>query len=84
MQKWEYLRLSATRDEKSDFKWSINMGGTHRSYSEIAHVLNELGAEGWELVGVSTFIGSTHPEGRFYSLTLTYEEALYFKRQISN
>ena len=54
MQKWEYLTLEASRNYGAT-KYSVN--GTNQptlKNARFAEVINQLGGQGWELVGIST------------------------------
>jgi hypothetical protein len=80
MAKWQYRRLTASRDESTG-EFSIAYQGSWGPYSDLMHILNEWGKEGWELVGNSSRIDSLHPEGSPYTITWTRVESFYFKRQ---
>jgi len=80
MTKWQYRRLTASRDESTG-EFSLAYQGSWVPYSDLMHILNEWGKEGWELVGNSGRIDSLHPEGGAYTITWTRVESFYFKRQ---
>lgn len=74
MQKWEYMRVSATVDAKhgshiifgiwapgsANVQWKIN--GQDVRISSIDETLNQMGNDGWELVGVTEAVGM-YPNG---------------------
>ena len=56
LQRWEYCYMSAPYPAKDGWKVTISRGGDQEALdSDItgATALNKLGADGWELVGVS-------------------------------
>lgn len=77
MARWEYFRLPARLDQKT---WIIEYEGKEVAYRELARILNELGAGGWELVSVTTDVSTEAAAGVGY--TFTTREAFYFKRQL--
>jgi hypothetical protein len=77
MARWEYYRLPARLDEKT---WIIEYQGKEVPYRELTRLLNEMGANGWELVSVTTDVSTEAAAGIGY--TFTTREAFYLKRQL--
>ena len=50
MQKWEYMNLQLAMNDKENLVWL----DAHEDVRNVSARLNELGAEGWELVSVDT------------------------------
>jgi hypothetical protein len=51
MQRWEYMRVVRTIPDSGKAQWTIK--GQPVAISSFDDVLNQMGADGWELVGVS-------------------------------
>jgi len=77
MEKWEYFRLPARLDEKT---WIVEYQGKELPYRELTRILNEMGATGWGLVGVTTDVSTEAAAGIGY--TFTTREAFYLKRKL--
>jgi hypothetical protein len=78
VQKWEYEVLFTGLD--ADKKWIIQFKGESYPYNQVIVILDKLGTQGWELVGVSSNVGSEKPWLTTVSLTYTAGEQFYFKR----
>jgi hypothetical protein len=81
MQKWEYLRLEV-RWKKPTFGegyWLTMFHGKEvQGWSEVWELINDLGAQGWELVGV---LSIDTGGGASIGYTMTGAE-YYFKRRL--
>jgi hypothetical protein len=93
MRRWEYLILSQTRDAELNWKVKSKVFGPddldwrqHPSESAL-EILQELGAEGWELVSVPlvhmavTSISDKSPRG-WTDAASWYTRDFYLKRQV--
>jgi MoaA/NifB/PqqE/SkfB family radical SAM enzyme len=78
MQKWEYFHITPYVKTQ---KWVFDYKGNTRNIEDIWSVLNELGAQVWELVTAVPFIRSEDDLPRRH-LVYTYSSyyILYFKR----
>lgn len=76
--KWEYLIINAWLD--SDKKWKISYKGEIRPYNQMNKLFTELGNQGWELVSVSSSVGSEKPFMTTFTFTYTFGEQYFFKR----
>jgi hypothetical protein len=76
--KWEYLVLHTGMD--ADKKWKVRYQGELRPYENLFDILHELGNHGWELISISTSVGSEKPFFSTYTFTFTSGEEFYFKR----
>jgi len=59
MQKWEYLNIACSRNHSSDWAPRFVNGQELPNWSTgptIHEVSNQLGEQGWELVGLSTTV----------------------------
>jgi hypothetical protein len=75
MPKWEYGIGSYKREGKD---WICSVLG--RKFFKMQDLFDFMGENGWELVGVSTFIDSDKPSFSTVSFTYTTGEFFYFKR----
>jgi hypothetical protein len=58
MKRWEYIYLYASHKKGTNMVTNINENLVEDKDYELGSVLNQLGSEGWELVGL-TGIGET-------------------------
>lgn len=78
--KWEYLVVYAWLDNKQG--WMIQNQNESIPYNRLNEVLDRLGREGWEMIGVTTSVGTEKPFLITYTFTYTSGEQYYFKRPI--
>jgi hypothetical protein len=76
--KWEYSILSTGLN--ADKNWIVYYSGKSYPYNQLNYILDEMGAQGWELVGVSSDVGSEKPWLTTVSFTYTAGEHFYLKR----
>lgn len=69
MTRWEYQCIDAPHDRVSSRKVGGESSG---SVEQIEHIMNELGDQGWELVGVRS--------GAFSAREKRFGATLFFKR----
>ncbi|MDQ3704922.1 MAG: DUF4177 domain-containing protein [Chloroflexota bacterium] len=84
MQKWEYKSLVVYKDSKTK-KWGFNLNKVYHLASDLVTIMNQLGAEGWEMTGIVPFV-DTEQGGAFQgNLTFVYTSGynIYFKRPVS-
>ena len=69
LQRWEYCYMSVPQSGKDGSYVTISRGDDQEaldSDSTGAKALNKLGADGWELVGVSNEVTNNHTYTRFF------------------
>jgi hypothetical protein len=69
VQRWEYCYMSVPQPGKDGSYVTISRGDaqeTLESDTTGAKALNRLGADGWELVGVSNEVTNNHTYSRFF------------------
>jgi hypothetical protein len=76
--KWEYLIINTGID--SEKNWKVYYRGKSHPYNQLNDILDELGRLGWELIGISSSIGSEKPFMTTYTFTYTAGEQYCFKR----
>jgi hypothetical protein len=76
--KWEYLVIFAGID--ADKEWKVFYKGEAKSYNKLNEIIDELGQQGWELISISSSVGSEKPWISSWTYTFTSGEQLYFKR----
>ena len=57
-------------------EWQVSYQGEWHPYAELLRILDELGDNGWELVGIDGNIGSVKPH--FSNAGLAYTDGRYF------
>ncbi len=79
MHKWEYARgyFIGTRNTQINVEYMINQELGSQSFASLEEMFQDMGEHGWELVSISTFIGTTGP---YPGITATQGEVFYFKR----
>ncbi len=78
MQQWEYTWLSVYHADKD--VWCFSYKGKNYLESELHNVMQQMGREGWELVGLCPFVVTTSPGA--WAVTWTNQYQLYFKKPI--
>jgi hypothetical protein len=76
--KWEYLILNTGIN--SDKNWKVYFKGKSFPYNQLNDILDELGSLGWELIGISSSVGSEKHFMTTYTFTYTAGEQFCFKR----
>ena len=82
MQRFEYLNVTAVRDDKEN-NFKVHYNNEVYETNSINELLNSLGAQGWELVSVVPLTASEKPWLLELSMTYTSGLIYYFKRLLS-
>jgi hypothetical protein len=76
--KWEYTILSTGMNSENN--WIVIYNGETYQYNQLNNILNDLGSRGWELISITTNVGSVKPRFATVALTFTSGEDYFFKR----
>ncbi len=82
MQRFEYLNVTAVRDDKEN-NFKVHYNNEVYATNSINELLNSLGSQGWELVSVVPLTASEKPWLLELSMTYTSGLIYYFKRLLS-